>query len=257
MDNNNYNYGSATPYSNSAMPTYGAPMPQKKSNGFGTASLVLGILSLTICCLIGPLLGLIGIIFGIVGLCKKNAKKGTSIAGLITSVLGVIISILLYALMVRGTIEFANYAEETMNEAIESINPFYDHTFEASDGSTIYFERDYSFIWYLSDDDHSDNYSSGTYIAYKGEEARDYLSQSLSEIGLAEEDVDDFIYDDTGLFESENFCILILYNQEKIMDGESINNPSYTSCYFGYYENGTYDAANMSTGNPAYFTMIE
>lgn len=261
MDNNNYHdFNTATPYYNSSMPTYGAPTPQKQSNGFGIASLVLGILSLTVCCLIGPLLGLIGIILGIVGLCKKNAGKGTSIAGIITSVLGIIVSIVLYVLMVQGTLAFIDYAEETVNEVIESMNPFYNHTFEARDGSTIYFQRDYSFIWYLSDDDHSDNYSSGTYEVYMAGAASEYLSIDLSEFGVTESEIDAYFdrNSDSEFYSEENLCVLVLRNEETIIDGViAVEGDSAVTYYFGFYKDGIYDAVNMNTANYAYFTLVE
>ncbi len=59
-----------------------------KSNGFATASLILGILSL---CL-GLLTGVVGVILGFIGLSKRSAK-GMATAGLILSFVGIALQI--------------------------------------------------------------------------------------------------------------------------------------------------------------------
>ena len=62
---------------------YTEPAP---SQGFGVASLVLGIVSLVLfCTCVNVLLAVIAIVFGIVQLAKPQAKKGMAIAGIITS----------------------------------------------------------------------------------------------------------------------------------------------------------------------------
>ena len=72
---------------------YGMYQQPEKKNGFGIASLVIGILSLTICCCGGSLIGLLGIIFAIVAFVRKESSKGFAIAGLITSIIGFAIGI--------------------------------------------------------------------------------------------------------------------------------------------------------------------
>lgn len=70
---------------------------EKTKSGFGTASLVLGIIG--ICTSFIPIvnnlsfiLGLIGVIFGIVSLIKK-ASKGQAIAGIVMCILAMVITI--------------------------------------------------------------------------------------------------------------------------------------------------------------------
>jgi len=70
-------------------------------NSFGITSLVLGILSLVFMRIIPPLgilLGFFGIIFGAVQ--QKRTPTGIATAGLITSIIGLIISIITTVLMV-------------------------------------------------------------------------------------------------------------------------------------------------------------
>lgn len=63
-----------------------------KQSGFGVAALVLGIVSILLACVgVGIVPAILGIIFAIIGLISKNRKHGTAIAGLICSIVGVII----------------------------------------------------------------------------------------------------------------------------------------------------------------------
>ena len=68
----------------------------EKVNGFGIASLVLGIVGILLTCLFGlsGVFGLIGLILGILGLTVlKDAKKGLAIAGVIVSGVALFIGI--------------------------------------------------------------------------------------------------------------------------------------------------------------------
>ena len=94
MDGNNMNYQNNT---------YQQPAPAQPGKGFGIASMVLGIIALLItllsCCLpfmliLSGLLGLLSIIFGIIAIAKKRGK-GMGIAGLICSVVGLLLAIVI------------------------------------------------------------------------------------------------------------------------------------------------------------------
>ncbi|MDE6762003.1 MAG: DUF4190 domain-containing protein [Lachnospiraceae bacterium] len=88
-DNTQYtNYNSNTSYNTA---------PEETSLGFGIASLVLGILSIitSCCCGLGLITGILGIIFGCVQPQDYTGKKpGIAIAGIITSCVGILFSIL-------------------------------------------------------------------------------------------------------------------------------------------------------------------
>ena len=77
-----------------------------KDPGIGLAitSMVIGILSLTLCCVCGSLFGIIGLIFGIIALKKKQRGTGMAIAGIATSVLGFLVGlvIILYIVFVAS-----------------------------------------------------------------------------------------------------------------------------------------------------------
>ena len=70
-------------------------MEEKKSNGFAIASLVLGIVSIVFCfipglILVGLITGIIGVVFGV--LAKKKNPTGMATAGLVCSIIGLILS---------------------------------------------------------------------------------------------------------------------------------------------------------------------
>lgn len=90
----------------------------KKSNGLGTASLVLGIIGVLLSCVfIGVVPAIIGLILGIVGLCKKDKSKGTAIAGTVCSAIGVVIFLIVIASAGNATQE--NKAEKVGEIEVE------------------------------------------------------------------------------------------------------------------------------------------
>lgn len=65
---------------------------QQKQSGFGIASLVLGIFGmLTAVITIGIIPSIVGLILGCIGVSQKNRSKGTAIAGLVCSIIGILI----------------------------------------------------------------------------------------------------------------------------------------------------------------------
>lgn len=87
------------------MPPYYPPQPPRKSSGKSIASLVLGIISdalLVITCCVFPWISLIcsiiGIILGMLG--KKENSNGVAIAGLITNIIALVLSIAMVFLVI-------------------------------------------------------------------------------------------------------------------------------------------------------------
>ena len=83
---------------------------KSESEGFGIASLVLGIITvLLFCTCISWITGILAIIFGIIQLVKGN-KKGMAIVGLITGGIGFVASVILYILIFfTGFGSYSNY----------------------------------------------------------------------------------------------------------------------------------------------------
>lgn len=72
---------------------------EKQKNSMGVAGFVLALLGLIFCWVpvLNWILWALGLIFSIIGVCKKNAKKGLAITGLILSCIGIIVIIILLA----------------------------------------------------------------------------------------------------------------------------------------------------------------
>lgn len=249
---------------------YGQPQKEEKY-GLAVASLVVGILSMTLCCIGGSIVGLAGLILGIISCTKKESKRGLAIGGMITSAIGFLIGVVYIGIIIWAITDYEDYDDfEHMQSTItgeESLIPddyeiaanvFDGHSYQAGDGSVIYFEDD-SFIWYKDDSDHENNYYTGTYDAYFAEEARNYILYDLSAFGVTEEELDDYFdrNEDDDFFTEENFCCLVLHNESLIMDGEEQITEAYDSPYMGFYADGYYDAANMRSGEYYSFTIVE
>lgn len=67
---------------------------ENKSNGMAITSMVLGILSLPLCCAfgIGGIFGILGLIFGSISI--KNDNKGMALTGIITSIISLVMLLL-------------------------------------------------------------------------------------------------------------------------------------------------------------------
>lgn len=131
-----YNYGQSN---GSTEYNYGQPAGRYGSNkseseGFGIASLVLGIITvLLFCTCISWITGILAIIFGIIQLVKGN-KKGMAIVGLITGGIGFAASIILYILIFfTGLGSYSNY-DDIYNHIYDDI---YDDIENSMDDGTI------------------------------------------------------------------------------------------------------------------------
>lgn len=117
-DSAGYNYGQSN---NSVDYNYGQPNGNNKSEseGFGIASLILGIITvLLFCTCISWITGILAIIFGILQL-VKGSKKGMAVVGLITGGIGLVASIILYILIFfTGLGSYSSY------------NDIYDHIYD-------------------------------------------------------------------------------------------------------------------------------
>ncbi len=89
---------------------------KQEGEGFGIASLVLGILSILSFLFLGPvILAPIAIIFGIIQIVSKK-KKGLAIAGIATAVVGIIFMIVFYVWIINFAMENGEF--NTYNNGI-------------------------------------------------------------------------------------------------------------------------------------------
>ncbi|MGN0341970.1 MAG: DUF4190 domain-containing protein [Roseburia sp.] len=97
--------------------------------GFAIASMVLGILSVTLCCAGGWILGSIGFILGCISLAKRHNGKGMAIAGVITSILGILVGVYVFWTLIDcvKSDEFQDTFREAYQESYyEETGEYYD-----------------------------------------------------------------------------------------------------------------------------------
>ena len=102
---------------------------EENKTGLAIASMVLGILSMTICCMGGWIPGLIGLILAIVSLAKGRGGKGMAIAGLVTSILGILVGVYFLVCMIigAGSDEFQDAFWDAFQDAYyEETGEYYD-----------------------------------------------------------------------------------------------------------------------------------
>jgi len=95
MDGQNFNNEQNEMYENYSVEQPVEVVAENQSNTLAVVSLVMGILSIILCCCYG-----IGIVFGIAGIIcgaiakKKGQSKGLSTAGLVCSIIGSVFSVI-------------------------------------------------------------------------------------------------------------------------------------------------------------------
>lgn len=93
---------------------YGTQFPPQKTNGMAIASLVSGILGLTMCAGVGSVFALI---FGYVGRGQIKRSQGTeggggmAMTGIVLGWIGTILTILMFALLIGGAITLFNWSQ--------------------------------------------------------------------------------------------------------------------------------------------------
>ncbi|MEY7974165.1 DUF4190 domain-containing protein [Saccharomonospora xinjiangensis] len=114
--------------------------PTEARNGLGTAGFVVGLIGLVLSPL--PFIGILawplvalGVIFSAVGIARVKARKATnkglSIAGLVLSVIGVVISVVMYLV-------YDSAAREVTEEANRAVKITYQVTGDAPEASISY-----------------------------------------------------------------------------------------------------------------------
>lgn len=84
--------------------SYGSPQPNGDgSKGMAIAAMVLGIVSIVLSCIwyVSLVTGIIGIVLGIM-YNKKNGKCGMSTAGIVCSIIGMVLAVVIIILGILG-----------------------------------------------------------------------------------------------------------------------------------------------------------
>ena len=264
---------------------YANPQPsqqqcQETKKTFGIISLICGIVAI-LCCIsfiIGIPAGIVGIVMGCVSLKKKEASKGIPIAGIITSSLGILLTIiLLISVITMGYFtnkaselnhnlndiesewdefidESENYIKDIPKADVDIENLIVGYTYKLDDDSVIKFSNDYNFKWW-KDAYSEDNYYAGTYSVYYGEDAKKRITEDLTQFAVTEDELDAYFERNEGdeIYSIENLTLIELDHTEVVFDGVKEDMSEYdttTSYYYGFYDTATkkFDAANMATG---------
>jgi hypothetical protein len=74
--------------------------PQKQQNVFGVLALILGIVSIIVCCFYGGIwAGIPGIVLGVIGINKagkgRASNRGLAMTGVVLSVIGLLLTVVL------------------------------------------------------------------------------------------------------------------------------------------------------------------
>lgn len=108
--------------------------PQTKredKKGFSIASMVLGIISLVFCFvwIISIPCAILAIIFGILGI--KSTGKGMSIAGLVTSGIGIILSFVIFVFLVAVGMSAGLHTLESLDDVYDNYYDDYDYHYDS------------------------------------------------------------------------------------------------------------------------------
>lgn len=93
---------------------------QMKQSGLGIASMILGIVGILLSCIvIGIVPAVIGLILAIVGMTRNDKKHGTAIAGLVCSIVAIVI-FLIFVFAVNSNGNSANQGEAQKTGTVET-----------------------------------------------------------------------------------------------------------------------------------------
>ncbi len=123
-----------------------------------------------------------------------------------------------------------------------------DTTWKEDYGSELVLTKN-KLTWYETEGEHDDNYQSGTYKFFRGEEAVNYVTTELSSFGVTRDELEG-IFDRSDKYSKKDFIVLDIYYDAFKMDGEMQEIKDSHIPWFGFIlQNDTYlDVANMKTG---------
>lgn len=127
-------------------------------------------------------------------------------------------------------------------------------TWIAGDGSEVFFTEE-RIDWYQNPDDHSDNYYSGEYEVYRGEEAIEYITEELREYGVTKSELKS-LFNRSDLYDESTFVVFDIRYDKFVVSGEQRDIERPLVPWFGFVlEDDTYlDVANMNTSTYYKFT---
>ena len=249
------------------------PAPERTTtNGFCVAGFVISLISI-ITCGFTAFISLILSIIGLITASKKKQKgKGMGIAGIIISVILMIVASFICIAFWSGVSAFNDVLEDYEYEYEDDddkddeidlddidIEDYIrdENWIENNDESYLVFDSSEDFHYYKEYGEEDDNYYIGTYEVYVGEDAYEYVTEDLAEYYVSEEDLDD-TFARNEKYDLDNFICIVLNNDYAIVDGEYTEVDSKKTPYFGFFmvvdNEVALDIANMNTGTYFLFT---
>lgn len=208
----------------------------------------------------------------IVAIAKKQKGKGFAIAGLIISAI-IMLSLTAFFLSPDWddfTSEFediyptSSILNDDDDDAIDYVKMIEKNNWiTTGDNSYMVFDKKTkSFTYYQSYLDTTDNYYTGKYQIYAGEDAFEYITEDIDELGVEKSEIRSMISMNEE-YEMENLLCICLDYEELIVDGEKQDRDPWTIHYFGFYltpeEDGeTYnvlDVCNMEAASYVTFVL--
>jgi hypothetical protein len=128
----------------------------------------------------------------------------------------------------------------------------------------VFDKKTKSFTYYQSYLDTSDNYYTGKYQIYAGEDAFEYITEDIDELGVEKSEIRSMISMNEE-YEMENLLCICLDYEELIVDGEKQDRDPWTIHYYGFYltheeDGATYnvlDVCNMEAASYVTFVLEE
>lgn len=120
-------------------------------------------------------------------------------------------------------------------------------TWIGRDGSEVVFTKD-RIDWYKSPDDHDDNYYSGEYEMYIGENAVEYITEELSEYGVTKLELIELFLGNND-YEEDRFVVFDIRYDEYVLNGESKEIVKPLVPWYGFIseDGNTLNVVNMNT----------
>ena len=201
---------------------------------------------------------------------KYKKENQTKSAGTVLGVISIILSILTIIAIILFLKFVANNFVEIiddfqLNDIIEQYKehnyqePFniIGHTCKANDNSMLYLNNDNTYMWYLNDNQHEDNYYQGRYNSYNGQEAIEYISTYLKEYGITEEEQENLF--EEGTKKLRNYYLIVLTCEKTKVDGKEQSEEIKTAYYYGFYSQieKQLDLTDIRTKKKITFTLID
>ena len=197
---------------------------------------------------------------------QNMKKKGISTRGIVAIIFGafigfilLIISTLVFWGIIEKNIEsYSEYSDSSLDGADNKTAGFYGKVFTFSDGSTLYFNYNGTYLWYKDKNVTNDNYFEGTYVVDSGADASDKITNEFSSYGVTNEELERlYLMNEGSEFTQDNLICIVMTSQKRIINKVDVLKEDDVVPYMGFYDGESYSLANMESGNDLTITSVE